>query len=196
MRLLLAATLVLALVSGCDKPNVERVVEIEHPKIQWDGETQQLLSGDHPLDVIAQWTFAGASHGVQAINADATPTPEGLQVVATGDDPGIRTPAGLKLRGKDADLVLVRITRLASAESWDGSLYYATDRHGESAGRRAAPQPASSPPIGVQTLLIYDMTQPSVGRAWRRSAVDQIRFDLDNEAGGSVLIHAIAIARR
>ncbi|MDO8410641.1 MAG: hypothetical protein Q7S93_11350 [Phenylobacterium sp.] len=196
MKLLLAAALVLALVAGCDKPNVERVAEIERPQVRWDAQTQRYLSGDHPLELVAQWTFAGASHGLQAINADATPTPEGLRVVATGDDPGLRTAAGLNLRGEDADLVLVRLTRLAGAASWDGSLYYATDRQGESADRRAAPQPPSSPPIGVQTLLIYDMRQPSVGRPWRRSAIDQIRLDLDNEAGGAVLIHEIAIARR
>jgi hypothetical protein len=196
MRVLLAATLVLALVAGCDKPNVERVTEIERPQIQWDGQAQQFVLGVHPLELIAQWRFAGSSHGFKASNADVKPTPKGLQIVATGDDPGLRTPAGLKLRGEDADLVLVRITRLANAASWDGSLYYATGRHGESAERRAAPQPASSPPIGVETLLIYDMKQPSVGRAWRRSAIDQIRLDLDNEAGGAVLIHEIAIARR
>ncbi|MDP1617907.1 hypothetical protein [Phenylobacterium sp.] len=196
MRLFLAAVILLAFVTGCDKPNVERVSVLEPPQIRWDQETRQFRSGPHPLQIVAAWRFENATHGVSAVNASLTPTPDGLRVVATANDAGIRTPAGLRLNGRYADLVLVRLTRLAEAPSWDGSLYYATDGQGESAERRAAPQPASSPPIGVPTLLIYDMKQPSVGRAWRRSQIDQIRLDLDNEAGGAVLIHEIAIVRR
>ncbi len=196
MKTLLAAAVVMVLAAACDKPNVERTTELQLPQFQWDRSRENFLSGGHPLDIITLWSFDNESHGVSGMNVQIAPTSEGLSVVATGDDPAIRTPDNLSINGSEADLILVRMTRLTAAESWDGTLYYATNQSSESADRRAAPQTAKSPQIGVQVLLAYDMKQPSVGRAWRRSPIKQIRLDLDNEAGGAFLIHDIAIVRR
>lgn len=120
---------------------------------------------------------------------------QGLLVSGVAPDPSVRIP--LNLRGSDASLVVVRLTRVKATGDWDGALYYATARHGESPKFMNFPVHADTPPpIGAPVVLIYDMDELSVGGDdWMKSTIERIRLDLDIEAGGEVIIHQVALVR-
>ncbi len=198
MRLVILPLSAFLAIGACDKPNVPRAnAAAELPSITWDSQNQRFVSDGTPLDVVKLWHFGSDAEGFTGMNVSMAPVNEGLEVRATGDDPAIRTPANLNVSGQNATLVLVRLTRVASAQSWDGSLYFSTSRVGESARRRASPANNDPPRLGEDQLVVYDMANPSpAARAWRRSTIDQIRFDLDNQAGGAFIIHEVAIIDR
>lgn len=198
MRLAILSVSALLAIGACDKPNIPRPpADAQLTAITWDSQNQRYLSDGVPLDTVKLWRFGSDAGGFSGMNVSMAPVNEGLEVRATGSDPAIRTPADLNISGENATLVVVRLTRVAQAQSWDGSLYFSTSRDGESGSRRASPVNNDPPRLGEDQLVVYDLANPSsASRAWRRSTIAQIRFDLDNEAGGAFIIHEVAIIAR
>ena len=162
----------------------------------WDAEAGVFLQGEARLQAGRLWTFDGSTDGFVLAGGQVGPAePAGLAVALTAFDPILRSPSGLALDGGRYSLVLVRLTRVARGSAWDGSLYYSTADHGESAGYTATPFQGADPAVNETVILAYDMRQPRAGGAdWSTSLIDQIRLDLDDEAGGEFIIHQIAVA--
>jgi hypothetical protein len=181
--------------SACDKPapsayGLSRAVF-------WDDGAQAFRHKDGALDLVRTWDFTAGDGGFSATEADLHHRPPlGLESVSRSNDPQLRSPAGLGVRGADAPLVLVRLRRVAITGPWDGALYYTTSRHGEAAEYMNLPLAQPHPDPGAWSILTYDMRRPAQGAGdWRRSEISQIRFDLDAARGGVTLISHIALAR-
>ena len=67
--------------------------------------------------------------------------------------------------------------------------------HAEGIGFLGKPLSGADPAVGETTTLVYDMSRQAVGGPdWTQSTIDQIRFDIEDKAGGGFLIRQIAIA--
>ena len=84
-------------------------------------------------------------------------------------------------------MVLVRLTRTAPGDVWDGALYYATPSHKEAIGYFGKPTSGAKPAVGETTTLVYDMSrQANGGPDWMQSTIDQIRLDVEDKPERSV----------
>jgi hypothetical protein len=119
----------------------------------------------------------------------------GLSVNELGLDSNLRTPRGLNVDGHTRSLVIVRATRVRPATPFDGSVYYTTAAHGESAAFHARPAAGKNPEVGETSTLVFDMHRLSKGDLdWRNAIIDQVRIDLDDGAGGAFIVRQVAIA--
>lgn len=193
---------VTALLAGCDRPaprpaapaaSVGQTTERAGP-VQWNTTTGAFELNGQPLKSIKLWTFEGSTDGFTAVRSKITPAPDqGLAIQIA--DPTIRSPKGLNVFGGQYSLVLVRLTRTASGEAWDGALYYSTAAHPEASTFFGKPTPATPPAVGETVTLVYDMGRQTVGAPdWIQSNIDQIRLDIEDKAGGAFVIRQVAIA--
>lgn len=193
----IVAVLLAALaLTACDKPNYPEPLHDWAALVSWDEAGGQFLIKGRPSEVVQAWDFTRNPADVDLANATSRfVAGQGLLVSGVAPDPSVRIP--LNLRGSDASLVVVRLTRVKATGDWDGALYYATARHGESPKFMNFPVHADTPPpIGAPVVLIYDMDELSVGGDdWMKSTIERIRLDLDIEAGGEVIIHQVALVR-
>ena len=190
LRLIIFAVLIL---TACDKPHVSETAPDWSPWISWDESSRAFLLDGERLLPARSWDFARQPMGLAAVNAELEVVQgQGLRVHGAAPDPSIRITSGLGLRGAEAGLILVRLTRISGAGGWDGSVYYVTSHHGESPNyRKAAPQ---VPRLNEPVVAVYDMTQLTIGGDdWRSSTIRAIRLDLGANGGGEVVIHQIAI---
>ncbi|WP_312163479.1 hypothetical protein [Phenylobacterium sp.] len=194
-RFLSAALLASLALGACDKPDPPEPTSPWAPLITWDDAGGRILLAGQPAHVVKSWDFRRGAAGFEAANADQRiEAGQGLVVAATAPDPVLRTPAGLDVAGKDAPLVVVRLTRTRPTDAWDGALYYSTRRHGESPQFMTYPANGPPPMAGRTALLVYDLSNPRVGgRDWTRSIIEQVRVDLDAGAGGEVVVHQVAL---
>lgn len=180
--------------AGCDKP--DGPMRPWRPHLEWRAPCRILLDGA-PLEAVKLWDFADEMSGFTAEGAALTHRPgEGLVLRAQSADAKLRSPPDLAIPGAQAGLVAVSLMRLRTAGAWDGALYYATDRHGESA--RFMNLPTEAPPAaGADAVLLYDMTRLQTGGGdWLDATIGQIRWDPEAAAGGEVLVRQIVLARR
>jgi hypothetical protein len=163
----------------------------------WDAERRAFLFEGQPLATGRLWTFEGATDGfVMTRGAAALMEPSGLRIVETGYDPILRSPSGLRLNGYRYSLVLVRLSRVRPGGAWDGALLYRTPTHGEAAAFQTTPLKDGRPQLGETMILAYDMARPKQGGDdWALSYIDQLRFDLDQDAGGAFVIRQIAVVQ-
>ena len=162
--------------------------------VQWNAASGGFELNGRPLKTAKLWTFDGSTDGWTALGSKITPAPD-QGIAVTIADPTIRSPKGLNVPGLQYSLVLVRLTRTAAASSWDGALYYSTPTHAESIKFLGKPLSGSNPAVGETTTLVYDMSRQAAGVPdWTQSTIDQIRFDIEDKAGGRFLIRQIAIA--
>ncbi len=163
--------------------------------IRWNAASGGFELAGKPLKTVKLWTFDGSTDGFTPVGSKVTPAPEaGLSMIVS--DPTLRSPKGLNVPGGQFSLVLVRLTRTAPAAAWDGALYYSTAQHGEGIGFFGKPTSGADPKVGETTTLVYDMSRQAAGASdWMQSTIDQIRFDLEDRAGGGFLIRQIAIAQ-
>ena len=183
---------------ACDKPNGPEPRRDWTGAVAWDAVGGRFRIDGHPVETLAAWDFAAEGGGrLLPVNARLLGVPgQGVAVADTGPDPSVRTPGVLRLPGAQADLVIVRLTRVTPTPTWDGMLYYSTDRHGETARFALRPAGGRPPPAGAPAILVYDLAAAGpVGRDWRKSVIEQIRLDLDVGAGGAVVIHQIVLGR-
>lgn len=176
-------------------PPAAPVATVERPgPVGWNPASGGFELNGKPLKAVKVWTFDGSTDGFTAVTSKILPAPvQGIAV--TMADPTIRSPKGLNVPGGQYPLVLVRLTRTAQAEGWDGALYYSTASHPEAATFLGKPVFGANPRLGETTTLVYDMARQAAGAPdWTRSTIDQIRFDLEDRPGGAFLIRQIAIA--
>ncbi|WP_304171982.1 hypothetical protein [Phenylobacterium aquaticum] len=165
--------------------------------VTWDRANQVFLFKGQPLRAEKLWTFEGATDGFVATGGEVAPADGlGMTYREVGADPILRSPRGLNVDGHVRTLVLVRVVRTLAGTGWDGTLYYATPGHKESAAFHAKPVFGGDPPLNTPTVLIFDMKHPAAGGAdWTSSLIDQIRIDLDATGGGEFIVRQVAIAQ-
>jgi hypothetical protein len=162
--------------------------------VHWNAATGAFELAGAPLKTAKLWTFDGSTEGFTPVGSKITPT-AGQGISVTIADPTIRSPKGLNVPGAKYSLVLVRLTRTAAGSAWDGALYYSTATHAEAIGYLGKPVSGADPAVGETTTLVYDMTRQATGAPdWTQSTIDQIRFDIEDKAGGAFVIRQIAIA--
>lgn len=161
----------------------------------WNAEAGVFTLDGTRLEPGHLWTFEGSTRGFVMAGGQVAPAEEaGLAIALRAFDPILRTPSGLDLDGARFGLVLVRLTRVAAGEAWDGSLYYTTAEHGESADFVGRPLQGAAPQVNETVILAYDMHNPMRGGDdWATSKIDQVRLDLDDKPGGEFIVHQVAI---
>lgn len=192
----------MALLSACDKPQPPAapapaaVVSERAGPVRWNGERGAFEMNGQPLRTAKLWTFEGSTDGFTGVGSKVAPAAVGDGLEITIADPTLRSPKGLEIVGAQYSLVLVRLTRLANGEAWDGALYYSTPSHPEAIGYLGKPKGAPEGPALNETVtLVYDMSRPAAGGTdWMTSVIDQIRLDIEDRPGGRFLIRQIAIA--
>ena len=164
--------------------------------VTWDAAKSVFVFNGQPLRAEKLWTFDGTTEGFTMGNGEVAPADgAGLSVNELGADSSLRTPRGLNVDGHTRSLVIVRATRVRPATPFDGSVYYTTVAHGESAAFHARPVAGKDPAVGETTTLVFDMHRLSKGDLdWRNSIIDQVRIDLDDGPGGAFIIRQVAIA--
>jgi len=178
-----AAPVAVAAPDGPDRPG---------PAV-WNKATGGFELNGKPVTTAKLWTFEGSTEGFSTMGSKITPA-VGQGVLVTVADPILRSPKGLNVPGARYDLVLIRLTRVAPGELWDGALYYATPAHGEASGFFGKPLAGADPKVGETTTLVYDMAnQRRGGPDWSQSTIDEIRLDIEDKAGGAFVIRQIAI---
>lgn len=165
--------------------------------VRWDPARLAFAAQGRILRAEKQWIFDGATDGFVMTNGEVAPAEAGgLLVSATGPDSILRSPKGLNVNGHTRSLVIIRLSRMAPGAAWDGTVYYSTAQHGESALFRAKPVSGANPAVGATETLIFDMHQLRAGgEDWKTSIIDQVRIDLDDSPGGAFIIHQIALAQ-
>lgn len=162
--------------------------------VHWNAATGGFELNGKALKTAKLWTFDGSTDGFTALGSKISPA-AGQGIAVTIVDPTIRSPKGLNVPGAQYSLVLVRLTRTMAASAWDGALYYSTPTHSEAIGFLGKPLSGADPKVGETTTLVYDMSHQAMGAPdWRQSVIDQIRFDIEDKAGGGFVIRQIAIA--
>jgi hypothetical protein len=162
--------------------------------VHWNTTTGGFEFNGRAIKTVKLWTFDGSTDGFTAVGSKITPA-AGQGIAVTIADPTIRSPKGLNVPGAQYPVVLVRLTRTAAASDWDGALYYSTAAHGETINYLGKPTSGADPHVGETTTLVYDMKRQALGAPdWAQSTIDQIRFDLEDKAGGAFVIRQIAIA--
>ena len=191
---ILAVLLAMSLLAGCDKPNYP-IAPHNWKTVGWDGESARFLLDGRPASVVRSWDFAQSGQAQGFVPSNAAMTAQGGQglVIVNGADPGLRSPPGLGIKGDDAAILLVRLTRRTPTKVWDGAVFYTTPRHGES--EAFVNRLAAAPEAGVPVVLAYPMTYTRSGRSdWGRGKIEQIRLDLEAD-GGETVVHQIALVR-
>jgi hypothetical protein len=195
---LVAATLAL---TACNRPADEAkapgapVAAVERAgPIAWNAATGGFELNGKPLRTAKLWTFEGSTDGFTGVGSKVTPA-AGKGLAVTIADPSIRSPKGLNVPGGQFPLVIVRITRTAAGEAWDGALYYSTATHPEGVSFLGKPMGGAKPGLNETVTLAYDMSRQATGSGdWLASNIDQIRFDIEDKPGGQFVIHQVAIA--
>ena len=161
--------------------------------VRWNAATGGFELAGKPLKSVKLWTFDGSTDGFTPVKSQVSPAPDqGLAVKMV--DPTLRSPKGLNVPGGQFPLVLVRLTRTAAGEAWDGALYYSTAGHSEEIKFLGKPLDNTSPAVNETVTLVYDMSRQAIGAPdWSQSTIDQIRLDIEDKAGGGFVVHQIAI---
>lgn len=199
------------ILSGCDQPApyrgpqevVAAPAKPEGPPTErkqpfrWNEAESRFEFKGQPLRTEKLWTFDGSTDGFTMTGGQASLAKgPGLWVTEQSTDPILRSPSDLKVDGSLNTLVLVRVTRATAGGAWSGAMHYVTAAHGESADFMALPVQGADPAVNETTILVYDMARLRVGGAdWTQSVIQQIRLDLEDQAGGEFLIRQVAITR-
>ena len=190
--------------SACDQPKPAPKAEAPAAKLRpartpepitWDAAQKAFVLDGKPLKAAALWTFETGTDGFQGAGSTLAARPGGgLDVTGDLFDSIVRLPKDLSIKGAESNVVLVRITRNADTERWDGSLFWTTAAHGEAAGFATKPIRGADPAVGETTIMVYDLAHPKKGGDdWTRSTISGVRLDLDDSAGGAFTIHQVAI---
>lgn len=172
----------------------KRPVRVNEP-IEWDAGRKAFTLKGQDLTTARLWTFEGSTDGFIGAGSKLTAAPGGgLKVTGVVFDPIIRSPGGLTIEGSAFNTVLVRISRQKDTARWDGSIFWTTTAHKESAAYVAGPLRGADPQVGETTVMVYDLSKPfQGGDDWVTSTIESLRLDLDDDVGGEFTIHQIAI---
>jgi len=163
--------------------------------VKWDESSGRFTVDGVVLKTAHLWRFDGSTEGFSAASAEIEPAKGGgLRVVEQAIDAIVRSPPNLAIEGERYNGVLVRVTREKEADKWDGSLFFATPTHGETADFFGKPLRGADPVAGETTIMVYDMANLRKGGGdWTASTITGLRLDLDDQPGGQFVIHQIAV---
>lgn len=206
--LLFTAAVCGAILTGCDRPKgapppestpAPAPVVAPPPRppepVKWDEASGRFTLDGVVMKTAYLWRFDGSLEGFSATGAAAASAPDGgLLLTEQILDSVLRSPQNLAIQGGRYNAVVVRLTRQKAAAKWDGSLFYVTPAHGETAEFHAKPLRASNPVPGETMVMVYDMANPKKGGDdWVSSTISGLRLDFDDSADGAFLIHQIAV---
>lgn len=190
-----------ATLASCDRepksaavaPVANAASEAKGP-VAWNESAGVFELAGQPLPTAKLWRFDGSTEGFTAVGSEIAPAQGGgIDFPITA--PSLRSPKGLAIDGAKYPLVIVRLTRTAAGQQWDGALYFTSQKHPESGQYFGKPLNNRSPNLNETVTLVYDMSQLTVGgNDWQTSTVDQIRLDVEDKPGGRFVIKQIAIA--
>lgn len=185
--------------SACDKSDKQAAashaakVERAGP-ITWNASAAAFEMNGAPLRTVKLWTFRDSTDGFAAVTSKIAPSADGLSITIA--DPTLRSPKGLGIDGAKYQLVLVRLTRTAPGQAWNGALYYSTTDHAESGQYFGKPVIGGNPAVNETTTMVYNMGQLVLGGDdWRTSTINQIRLDIEDKTGGAFVLHQVAIVQ-
>ncbi len=163
--------------------------------VVWDEAGERFTLDGMVLKTAHLWRFDGSLEAFSSLGARLQPVSgSGLQVIQDAPDAVLRSPQNLAIDGKRYNAVLVRLTRVQPSEKWDGSIFYTTQAHGESAGFHTKPLRGANPVQGETTIMVYDMTNLKRGGAdWTASTISGLRLDFDDSVGGGFVVRQIAV---
>lgn len=163
--------------------------------IQWDEASGRFTLDGMVLKTVQLWRFDGGVEGFTAAGSLLEPAPNGgLKITEQALDPVVRSPQVLAIDGGRYNAVLVRLTRQKASAKWDGSLFYTTSAHGETADFHTKPLRGANPVQGETTIMVYDMANLKKGGGdWTLSSISGLRLDLDDSADGAFIVHQIAV---
>jgi len=93
--------------------------------------------------------------------------------------------SGLSVLGGSNRYVLVRLRQLVSG-TWEGSLYYQTDLHGQSESYKKTISAPAGLAAGGWVVAVFDMhTLTAGGTDWSQNTITGLRLDLVSGAAGS-----------
>lgn len=168
------------------------------PPVAWDETQGRFTQSGRPLRTGDVWRFDGtADHFTASTGARAQPLPNG-GLLLSNDTYGsfVRSPAQLGVAGRDYPIVLVRLTRTKAGAGWAPTIYYQTDRHGESAQYFARVYRGKNPHVGETVTLVFDMSKLAGGSLdWTSSRIQQFRLQTDDQPGGEFTIHEVALSQ-
>jgi hypothetical protein len=136
------------------------------------------------LDTVLSWS---ASDATVVAGADAA------IYTQTGAGPKLLTPS-LTIDGATDYIIRLDIERTANRSSgtWDGTVYYTTGGHGESASYRKT-FPEITLAQGRQFVEIDMSALTAGGTDWTTNTITQIRFDFDSGGSGAFKIYSAQI---
>ncbi len=131
------------------------------------------------------YQFAASAQGWTATNATLTTNATTLTVTQTAADVFLWSPTGLNICGASARYIRCRLRRTSGSGAFDGSIYWQTALHADTAAYRASSTWTAT--NGTYAVLEWDMHAPTAGGVeWRESIITRIRLDLSLNAGADV----------
>lgn len=140
------------------------------------------------------WNFSdGALEGWTTSNASATGSTDAVTLTATAGDPNFRV-VGIAIAGGANRYVRARIRQLV-AGTWQGTLFYRTDLHGESGSYYKQIAEPVDLATGAWVIVTFDMHNLTVGGVdWSQETITGLRLDIVSGAVGSFEIDWIGYA--
>lgn len=124
------------------------------------------------------WEFTNTADGWTGSNVTLTNNATYINILHTSDASTFLSPSGLTVSGAENRYIVARLRRNAGA-GWDGTAYYKTSRHSNSASYRSAIADPTS--TGFWKLAIWDMHNLTAGGDdWKNSIITDLRLDLGN----------------
>lgn len=156
--------------------------------------TDAQISVAQSFSAFRTWDFAASLEGWAVQNATAVAGATSVTITPTTSDPMFRV-SGLSIPGALYDKVRIRVRRANAGTGWDGTLYYTTAGHGETAGFLKA-LAFSSMPGDQFAVLEFDMADLTAGGTdWRDSVITGLRFDLANSTTTNFEVDWISVGR-
>ncbi len=146
-------------------------------------------------DAAVYWDFANSvQNGFTAQNTTLAFTSTGMTSTQTAGDAVIQGPASQAIDGSEYFLIVIDWERISNGTAFDGTVYYVTPGHSESASFNAK---FSNRTIAQgRGLTVIDMSALFIGGTdWISSTINQIRFDFDQTGTGVVKVHSIRVCR-
>jgi len=181
--------------AACDKPDLPDPPRNWASAVSWNEANRGFMFDGRPASVVRTWDFqaSGEAEGFSPLNATMTTVKGQGLILINSADPGLRSPDDLKVDGRNAALLVVRLTRRQPTGRWDGSVFHQTRRHNES--EEFATRLLATPQTGMATIVVYPMASATKsGRDWAGSPIKRLRMDLE-ASGGETVIHQIALVR-
>lgn len=139
------------------------------------------------------WHFIGSVQSWTSANATLTSSTTSVTLLATAGDPILRRTI-MACSGSKYRYVVARFRRLI-AGAWQGSVYYTTPGHGESASYIKSVSEPAEWSTGAWVVLAWDMHALTAGGTdWLDNYITGLRLDFSTDNGSSVEVDWVALS--